>query len=253
MIADDDIEFCQLLSEYLGGQGYAVVTAHDGEEALARAADSGAEAMVLDVMMPKKDGHNLRTKQSGVAALDAIDSRGRDGVRMVGIARASGVTTGAVVHYFEDKEAVLDFALRQFIDRLIALIEQNQENYDPLIGAAYTMPHDEETRRDWRIWLQFIGRAASRPDMGQQHEDYYSRLVAQLAMALKGAGAIGDVMQLADGIIAAIDGISLRATMQPDDWPLERQLDLLRLMIGPTLAQAGIKTYVKPAAPIDGA
>lgn len=87
LIADDDIEFCQLLSEYLGGQGYAVVTAHDGEEALARAADSGAEAMVLDVMMPKKDGFTVLRELRAKSNLPVLmlTARGDDIDRIVGL------------------------------------------------------------------------------------------------------------------------------------------------------------------------
>ncbi len=59
LLADDDAELTAMLGEYLGGEGLAVDTAHDGEAALAKARSGAFDLMVLDVMMPKKNGFDV--------------------------------------------------------------------------------------------------------------------------------------------------------------------------------------------------
>ena len=39
----------------------------------------------------------------------------------------------------------------------------------------------------------------------------------------------------ADAIIAAVDGLGVRASLEPGDWPPERQLRTLRALIEPLL------------------
>lgn len=58
LIADDDRELCELLAEYLRGEGFEVDCVHDSAAALARLtdADTRPELLILDVMMPGRNG-----------------------------------------------------------------------------------------------------------------------------------------------------------------------------------------------------
>ena len=56
LIADDNPANVRILSMRLAADGYDVVTARDGEEALAVAHESQPDLILLDVMMPKLDG-----------------------------------------------------------------------------------------------------------------------------------------------------------------------------------------------------
>ena len=56
LIADDNIANVRILSTRLTADGYDVVTARDGEEALAVARAAEPDLILLDVMMPKVDG-----------------------------------------------------------------------------------------------------------------------------------------------------------------------------------------------------
>lgn len=58
LIVDDDKEISGLISIYLENEGYRVLQAHDGEEALlAMSRNSGTiDLVILDVMMPKLNG-----------------------------------------------------------------------------------------------------------------------------------------------------------------------------------------------------
>jgi class 3 adenylate cyclase len=56
LIADDNAANLRILRTRLAADGYEVVTAADGEEALAVARDSAPDLILLDIMMPKVDG-----------------------------------------------------------------------------------------------------------------------------------------------------------------------------------------------------
>ncbi|MDB5206292.1 MAG: response regulator transcription factor [Flavisolibacter sp.] len=56
LIADDEPDILEILKYNLEKEGYAVVTAKDGDEALDRAKHTAPDLIVLDMMMPKKSG-----------------------------------------------------------------------------------------------------------------------------------------------------------------------------------------------------
>src|SRR3954447_19508197 len=51
LVVDDDIELCQLLSEYLGAEGYSVEAVHTGRAGVERALEGDHAIVVLDVML----------------------------------------------------------------------------------------------------------------------------------------------------------------------------------------------------------
>jgi DNA-binding response OmpR family regulator len=56
LIADDDTNTCDLLKIYLENEGYETVTAYDGIKALSAFKIYEPDLVLLDIMMPRKDG-----------------------------------------------------------------------------------------------------------------------------------------------------------------------------------------------------
>ena len=56
LIADDEPDILEILKYNLSNEGYEVITAKDGDEALEKARRSQPDLVILDVMMPKKRG-----------------------------------------------------------------------------------------------------------------------------------------------------------------------------------------------------
>lgn len=56
LAADDDEDILELVSLTLRREGYEVIKARDGEEALRLARERTPDLVVLDVMMPGRDG-----------------------------------------------------------------------------------------------------------------------------------------------------------------------------------------------------
>ncbi|PKA83348.1 DNA-binding response OmpR family regulator [Ulvibacter sp. MAR_2010_11] len=59
LLAEDEISLGQIVKESLETRGFTVLHCKDGAEALAKYQDAKPDLLVLDVMMPKKDGFTL--------------------------------------------------------------------------------------------------------------------------------------------------------------------------------------------------
>ncbi|MFA6092478.1 MAG: response regulator [Elusimicrobiota bacterium] len=93
LIADDDPDLLELLKMDLTFQGYEILTAVDGKEALALAQKESFDLVLLDVMMPYIDGYHVAyelTSKLGANVPKIIIMTSRDTVREKGIAMMSG-------------------------------------------------------------------------------------------------------------------------------------------------------------------
>jgi DNA-binding response OmpR family regulator len=59
LVVDDEIYIVHILDFSLGMEGYEVITALDGEQALEKLKTDKPDLIVLDIMMPKLDGYEV--------------------------------------------------------------------------------------------------------------------------------------------------------------------------------------------------
>ena len=59
LVVDDEKNICDLLSLYLIKEGYEVECAHDGEAAISKFMSDNFDLVLLDIMLPKKDGWDV--------------------------------------------------------------------------------------------------------------------------------------------------------------------------------------------------
>ncbi len=59
LIVDDEAYILNILDFSLGSEGFRVITAANGEEALTKAINIRPDLVILDVMMPKIDGFEV--------------------------------------------------------------------------------------------------------------------------------------------------------------------------------------------------
>ena len=59
MVVDDEKRLVSLVKNYLTQEGYRVVTANDGKEALPIASREKPDLIILDLMMPEMDGYGF--------------------------------------------------------------------------------------------------------------------------------------------------------------------------------------------------
>ena len=87
LLADDDVELGDLLSEFLVGEGFEVQRAGDGVAALEAARQPGLDAVVLDIMMPGLSGTEVLKQLRRESELPVImlTARGDDLDRILGL------------------------------------------------------------------------------------------------------------------------------------------------------------------------
>jgi two-component system response regulator MprA len=145
LVVDDEPAVRRALERALRLDSYDVALAADGEEALDSLASSPADAVILDIAMPRLDGLEVcrRMRQAGdrtpvlmLTARDAIDDR------------VKGLDVGA------DDYLVKPFALRELQARLRALLRRTNEGGDSEILRYADLvldPVAHEVRRGDRL------------------------------------------------------------------------------------------------------
>jgi DNA-binding response OmpR family regulator len=110
----------RLLEEYLGEEGFRVVTAVDGQAAIYTARHEQPDLILLDLMMPKMDGYQFlklyrQERQTPVIIITARDEE-TDAVL--------GLELGA------DDYVIKPFRMRELAARIRAVLRRNEETPD---------------------------------------------------------------------------------------------------------------------------
>ncbi len=87
LLADDDQELCEMLSAYLKGEGIEVEVVHDGDIALDRSLSGDHDIVVLDVMMPGRNGFDVlrELRRKSLTPVLMLTARGGDIDSIVGL------------------------------------------------------------------------------------------------------------------------------------------------------------------------
>ena len=87
LLIDDDKELCQLLGEYLSTEGFKIDMAHNGQAALELALKNTYAAIVLDVMLPIRNGFDvLKTlRQHNQTPVLMLTAKGDTVDRVIGL------------------------------------------------------------------------------------------------------------------------------------------------------------------------
>jgi DNA-binding response OmpR family regulator len=86
LIVDDDVEFADMVREYLQPEGFAVELAHDGSACFAAAPES-MDIIVLDVMLPGQSGFEIlkELRRRSLVPVLMLTARDTDTDRIVGL------------------------------------------------------------------------------------------------------------------------------------------------------------------------
>jgi len=80
LAADDDPQLLRLISRNLQLEGYDVLSASDGQQALELIENNSLDLVLLDVMMPKMDGFTVcsRVREFSAVPIIIVTARGQD-------------------------------------------------------------------------------------------------------------------------------------------------------------------------------
>jgi DNA-binding response OmpR family regulator len=216
LFAEDDRQLLTAISRGLREAGYVVDQATDGAQALALAKENEYEVIILDVLMPKKDGLEVcrAIRESGsrvpilmLTALDAVDKR------------ISGLDAGA------DDYLSKPFDFGELLARLRALTRRHREKAPTrlVIGDLEIDSERHTVRRGGReitltarefTLLQYlaqnVGRVVSRAELMEHVWDdtrnTYSNIIDVYAGRLRRKIDEGE----RDAMFATVRGVGFR-------------------------------------------
>ena len=87
LVVDDEPTVREVVQHYLERDGYQVLTAADGAEALAAVADGAPDLIVLDLMLPRVDGLDVcrQVRAAGPTPIIMLTAKGHESDRIVGL------------------------------------------------------------------------------------------------------------------------------------------------------------------------
>jgi DNA-binding response OmpR family regulator len=130
LLVDDEESIQKLLTFPLEKEGYRVVQARDGVEALERFATGPVDLVVLDVMLPKLDGFEVCRRLRAQSSVPIIMLTARDDE----IDTVIGLELGA------DDYITKPFSIREFRSRVRAILRRAQ--LPPTIGRTEVIEAD---------------------------------------------------------------------------------------------------------------
>lgn len=141
LLAEDDVRIANFITKGLRENAYAVDVASDGEDALYQAAINTYDIIVLDVMMPLKNGFEVcRELRKGGNKTPVLMLTARDATED----KISGLDTGA------DDYLTKPFEFGELLARLRALLRRSAEIRPPKIVIA-DLELDTVGQRVWRM------------------------------------------------------------------------------------------------------
>jgi DNA-binding response OmpR family regulator len=114
LLVDDEDSVQKLLTFPLEREGFTVIHARDGEEALARFAEEDVDLVVLDLMLPKLDGLEVCKRLRATSTVPIIMLTARDDE----LDKVLGLELGA------DDYITKPFSIREFRSRVRALLRR---------------------------------------------------------------------------------------------------------------------------------
>ncbi len=118
LIAEDDTKIASLVTVYLERDGFRTLVAHDGQQALALAAQYHPRLIILDLMLPVVDGWDICRELRQHSDVPILILSARDDE----VDRVLGLSLGA------DDYVVKPFSPRELVARVKAILRRTQSH-----------------------------------------------------------------------------------------------------------------------------
>ncbi len=137
LLVEDEESYREPLEYLLRREGYDVGTAATGPDALARFAESGADLVLLDLMLPGLPGTEVCRRLRAVSDVPVIMLTAKDGE----IDKVVGLELGA------DDYVTKPYSSRELLARVRAVLRRREAAPAPAArGAEEALPDEDETR-----------------------------------------------------------------------------------------------------------
>jgi len=151
LVVDDDKNICELLRLYLEKEGYSVILAHDGEEALLKFETLHPELVLLDIMLPGLDGWQVcrEIRKKSMAPIIMLTAKGETFDKVLGL------ELGA------DDYVVKPFDTKEITARVKAVLRRAGQSSQ--VNDVKEVSYDKLTVNMTRYELKVDGRVVDTP------------------------------------------------------------------------------------------
>jgi len=173
--------------------------------------------------LPKIVDHEARRQDFIEAAYATIVEQGLDNTTVRGVAKKAGYTTGALVHYFKDKDELIRAVLNHFGDEMRQRMERAHDERRGRVALRETLiealPTDKRTGASWRVWLALWYHSEANADMRDEQRRRYREWFGRVREMLEESSAMGelpddvDIGEEARSIVALVDGLGVQYLM----------------------------------------
>jgi AcrR family transcriptional regulator len=163
------------------------------------------------------------------AARRVIEQRGITGASMRAIALEAGLTTGAIVHHFNDKNALLLETLQSFFDPWFETLEAARALPNPWSQLERiflaTLPGPDHPRSRTQIWLAMLLQLEREERLWTSYQDKYRDIREEIYAIFARAQAEGFVKPDLDAkvecnrLLALSDGLVVSVLGEPHLFP----------------------------------
>ena len=119
LVVDDDSDMAFVLERNLRAEGYAVTVAQDGDAAVAQALEAWADVVLLDLMLPRRDGFRV---------LRALRDAGLDAPVLLLTARRQESDKLQGFRLGADDYLTKPFSMAELLARIAALIRRSERS-----------------------------------------------------------------------------------------------------------------------------
>ncbi|WP_368901792.1 TetR/AcrR family transcriptional regulator [Oceanobacillus oncorhynchi] len=190
--------------------------------------------------MPKKVDHQKRKIQIAETTWKVIVEEGIEQATVRKIAQASGLSVGAVRHYFATQSELLHFSMELVSDRVIerAKARKFSKDRDPLEfvteGVSEVLPIDEERKIEMEVWLAFSAkvlvdktlRELSDKVYNDMHEGFKNVVNALQLLDIAKDGL--DLEMEVNRLHAIVDGMAMHHLLNPEQFTHEEMMETLK-------------------------
>jgi len=173
--------------------------------------------------LPKQVDHDARRKDFIAAAHDSILEEGLAKTTIRSVAKRAGYTTGALVHYFVDKDELIKQVLEENGKRVrlrMQSAQHTQQGFAALRGVLLeALPTDKVSGASWRIWLALWYHSEESTSMRQEERSRYKEWLGRLGDILNQSVELGELPQNTDVkteakmLVAFLDGLGVQYLM----------------------------------------
>ena len=169
--------------------------------------------------MKKQTIKEVRQRQLTEAAFDVLKSHGIQGTTLEKVAKEAGLTKGVVLHYFADKDALVEAVMRDTNTRLknciTALLEHSETPWERLYAVIYGNFAPSLFQKEvCHAWVCLCAEVPHNRQYQRIQTVIHARMRSNLMSGLRHLVSASEVDRMCASLTSLSDGLWLRAALQ---------------------------------------